>query len=114
MTVQEMADKLMLHPLTQGDGMLREVSGCYIGDLLSWVMGRAKAGDAWLTVMGNVNAIAVATLADTACIVLTENAWLDEAAKEKAMQQEVAVLSTERNSYELALEIARLLGQGGA
>ena len=24
----------------------REISGVYIGDLLSWVMGRAKSGDA--------------------------------------------------------------------
>ncbi len=49
-------------------------------------MGRAKAGDAWLTVMGNISALAVASLADTACIILTENAWLDEDAKRKADQ----------------------------
>ena len=26
----------------------REVNGGYVGDLLSWVMGRAQAGNAWL------------------------------------------------------------------
>ena len=36
-------------------------------------MGRAQEGDAWFTVMGNVNAVAVAVLADTACLVLTED-----------------------------------------
>ena len=64
--------------------MEREITGCYIGDLLSWVMGRAPEDSAWLTVMGNINSIAVATLADVSCIVLVENAALDENAAQKA------------------------------
>ena len=38
----------------------REVSGVYIGDLLSWVMGRAGADEAWITIMSNRNIVAVA------------------------------------------------------
>ena len=76
MTVQQLKEALSLKLLAGEEGLSQEVSGCYIGDLLSWVMGRAKAGDAWLTVMGNISALAVASLADTACIILTENAWL--------------------------------------
>ena len=87
MTVQQLKEALSLKLLAGEEGLSQEVSGCYIGDLLSWVMGRAKAGDAWLTVMGNISALAVASLADTACIILTENAWLDEDAKRKADQQ---------------------------
>lgn len=109
MTVKELADTLKLKILAGKDGLDREVYGCYIGDLLSWVMGRAKENDAWLTVMGNINAIAVAVLADTACIILTENAVLDENAKEKADMQEVAVLQTEKNSYDTAVAIYSLL-----
>ena len=41
----------------------REIGGVYIGDLLSWVMGRAKADDAWITIMTNINVVAVAALA---------------------------------------------------
>lgn len=109
MTVREMAQRLALKQLAGAKGLEREVTGCYIGDLLSWVMGRAQEGDAWLTVMGNLNAIGVSSLADTSCIVLTENAWLDEDAKSKADQQGVAVLGCEENSYQLALKIAALL-----
>ena len=36
-------------------------------DLLSVAMGKAPAGCAWVTVMGNMNTLAVATLADAAC-----------------------------------------------
>ena len=92
MTVQQLKEALSLKLLAGEEGLSQEVSGCYIGDLLSWVMGRAKAGDAWLTVMGNISALAVASLADTACIILTENAWLDEDAKRKADQQGICVL----------------------
>ena len=56
MTVQRLKEALSLKLLAGEEGLSQEVSGCYIGDLLSWVMGRAKAGDAWLTVMGNISA----------------------------------------------------------
>ncbi len=108
MTVKEFSEKLNLKILTEGD-LTKEVTGCYSGDLLSWVMSRAKEGDAWLTVMGNVNAVAVAVLTDCACIVLTESSPLDDAAKEKAVQQGVTFLSGEKNAYELSAEIAGLL-----
>ncbi len=57
-------------------------------------MSRVQAGDVWLTVMGNVNAIAVAALSDAACIILTDAAGLDEEAKEKAQQQGITVFSS--------------------
>ena len=112
MTVRDLAERMQLKILAGEDATDRDVQGCYTGDLLSWVMGRAQEGDAWLTVMGNINAIAVATLADTACIILTENAPLDEAARQKAQQQQVAVLQTEENSYHTAIHIHQLLGDG--
>lgn len=108
MTVKEFTDKLNLKVLTEGD-FERQVTGCYCGDLLSWVMSRAREGDAWLTVMGNINAVAVGVLSDCACIVLTENAPLDDAAKEKALQQGVIFLQSEKNSYNLAAEISKLI-----
>lgn len=109
MTVKELADKLNLKVLTCEDELDKEVKGCYIGDLLSWVMGRASEGDVWLTIMGNINSIAVATLADVACILLTENAALDEPAKIKAQQRGVVILQTEDNSYKTAIKIYELL-----
>lgn len=108
MTVKEFTEKLNLKILTEGD-MTREVTGCYCGDLLSWVMSRAREGDAWLTVMGNVNAVAVAVLSDCACIILTENSPLDDAAREKALQQGITFLSSEKNAYELSVGISKLL-----
>ena len=59
--------------LTNPDYEDKEITGCYIGDLLSWVMGRANSGDMWITVMSNINIVAVATLSDASCIVLAED-----------------------------------------
>ena len=106
MTVKDLKTALGLTSLAGEQGEDREITGCYIGDLLSWVMGRASEGDAWLTVMGNRNAIAVAALADTACIVLTESAALDADAKEKADEIDMPVLSTEKDSFSVAAYLA--------
>ena len=108
MTVQEFAERLGLKMLVEGETE-REITCCYIGDLLSWVMGRAPEDCAWLTVMGNINSIAVATLADVSCIVLVENAALDENARQKAEMHGVNILLTSENSYQLAVKLHGLL-----
>ena len=87
----------------------KEIDGCYCGDLLSWVMSRAQAGNVWLTVMGNINSIGVAVLADISCIILTENAALDEDAKKHAEENGVVILTTSKNAYQLAAEISKVI-----
>ena len=108
MTVKDFIEKQNLKVLVEGE-LDREIDTCYIGDLLSWVMGRAPMDSAWLTVMGNINSIAVSTLADVSCIVLVENAALDAEAKAKAEMHGVTILSTELNSYALAVELSKLI-----
>ncbi len=108
MKVKELIEKLELTVLTEGD-LEKECTGCYSGDLLSWVMSRARENDIWLTVMGNINAIAVAVLTDCACIILTENSALDDNARERARQQDITVLRSSKNAYELSVLISGLL-----
>ncbi len=110
MTVDVLKNELGLTYLCGEDiASEKEINGCYCGDLLSWVMSRAQSGDIWLTVMGNVNSIGVAVLADIACIVLTENAPLDDDALKRAQQNEVVVLTTSKNAYEVAKEVSKLI-----
>lgn len=108
MTVKQLVQTLALEVLCEGDAD-KAVTGAYCGDLLSWVMGRAQSGDAWVTVMGNVNAVAVAVLADVACVILAEESPLDDAAKQRAEMQGVWVLRSEKNSYQLCTDLSRLL-----
>jgi Predicted transcriptional regulator containing CBS domains len=105
MKVCELAEKAGWKLLSGEEGTDNIIDGCYVGDLLSWVMSRAQEGNVWLTVMGNVNAVAVAVLTDVAAIVLTENAPLDEEALKKAVEQGVPVYTCEKNSFETAVLI---------
>ncbi len=107
MTVQDLAQKLALHPLSLANAE-RELSGVYIGDLLSWVMGRASCDNVWITIMSNVNIVAVAALADVGCIVLAEGVTLDESVRATAEQKGINVFTTEKTAYEIAAELARL------
>lgn len=92
-----------------GDDLERKIGGCYCGDLLSWVMSRAQENDVWLTVMGNINSIGVAVLAEVACIILTENAALDADALKRAEQNGVVILQTPKNTYQMAAAISKLI-----
>ena len=107
MTVREMAEKLSLTSITVGDAD-RAFDGVYIGDLLSWVMGRAESGNVWITIMSNINIVAVATLADVACIVLAEGVTLDDNVRTTAEQKGVNIFTTEMTAYEIAARLATI------
>ena len=108
MTVKEIADKLGFIPHALPDGE-REVTGVYIGDLLSWVMGRAGADEAWITIMSNRNIVAVATLADTACILLAEGVTPDEGVAQLAVDKGINLLTSPLSAYDTALRLSELL-----
>ena len=104
MTVNELCSSCGFGVINLSDGE-RVIDGVYIGDLLSWVMGRANEDNIWITIMSNVNVIAVATLSDVSCVVLAEGVTLDGEVLETAKQKGVNVLSSEKPIYETALLI---------
>lgn len=110
MTVKILSEQLELSCLAGHDGLDRPVTGGYVGDFLSWVMGRAGENSAWITVMGNINAVAVALLADVSCIILCDNAPLDEDAKIRAEENHIPVLRSSRPAFALALSLGKALG----
>ncbi len=108
MTVKELADRFGYEVVCMPEPD-REVTGGYAGDLLSWVMGRAESGDAWVTIMSNLNIVAVASLADPSCIVLSEGVTLDDGVKERAEQQSVNIVRSSKNTFSVCAEIAAAL-----
>ena len=75
----------------------REISRIFCCDLLSIAMSRAPADGVWVTVMGNRNTLAVASLTDTACVV--------EGTLSKAGEEGIAILATELPVFDIALKI---------
>ena len=88
----------------------REIEGAYVGDLLSWVMGKCPADAAWITIMSNQNVAAVAVLCDTACTILSENVHPDEELLARAESQGVTLLGSELDEYTLCWKLKELLG----
>ena len=87
----------------------REVDGAYMGDLLSWVMGKADSSNVWITIMSNINVIAVATLTDVSCVVLAEGVKLDPEVMSTAEAKGVNVLSSALSAYEIAKLISGII-----
>jgi hypothetical protein len=105
MKVIDLIKKCDFHVLNEGEGSDREISTPYCCDLLSIAMGRMPADSAWVTVMGNINTLAVASLADASCIILAEGSRLDEPALQKAKEQGITVLATDLPIFDAALII---------
>ncbi len=109
MTVRELIDCGVFEVVNVGEDVEREIGVPFCCDLLSIAMSRAPAGCAWVTVMGNMNTLAVASLTDAACIVMAEGARLDEVAMKKAKDQGITVMGTELPIFDAAFKIYQML-----
>lgn len=89
------------------EGEKKTIASVYCSDLLSWAMGNLPEEGAWCTVMGNINSVAVAHLADAAAIILCEGALLDEDAKQKADEQGITIVTTTLPAFEAGVTIAK-------
>lgn len=108
MTVKETAERLDLTIFCESDGS-REVTGGYAGDLLSWVMSRAHSGDAWITIMSNVNIAAVAALSDVAMIILAEGVTPDKGVSDTASQRGINIYGSQLTTFQLCERVSDLL-----
>lgn len=108
MTVNDIMKSLDLKTVNLADGQ-REVTGGYVGDLLSWVMGRAVSGNAWVTIMTNVNVLAVASLTDAACVIIAEGSDYSEEFANTAKEKEINVFHTSLSSFDICSKLSALL-----
>jgi hypothetical protein len=86
----------------------RPVTSVFTCDLLSICMAKAPENSAWVTVMGNRNVIAVASLADVSCVIAAEGCSFDEEAVEAAKGR-VTLLKSPLPVFETACLVHREL-----
>ena len=72
-------------------------------------MGKAGADEAWITIMSNVNILAVAALADCACIILAEGVSLDEDILKTAKEKDINILYCDKSIYDIAVYLKSVL-----
>lgn len=85
-----------------------EYTGVYAGDLLSRAMSHVHDGDIWITIMSNINVIAVASLTEAACVILAEGVTMEPAVLAAAEERGVCVLMSDSTVYELCRGLSAL------
>ena len=85
------------------------VSGGYAGDLLSWVMSRAEEGQIWVTIMTNINILAVASLVGVSAIVVADGAEISSEIIDKAHELGINLFRSKLSTFDIACAIGREL-----
>lgn len=107
MTTDRLAAACGFRPLFLSEA--REITGVFCGDLVSWAMVRARAGDAWCTVTGSENAVAAAVLAGCACMVLCHGAVPDAAMLRAAKEHGISLFAAGLPEFEAGTAVAHAL-----
>lgn len=109
MTKQEFIKRCDFTVINEGDNLNTEVKTPFCCDLLSIAMSKIPVGSAWVTVMGNINTLAVAALTEVACVILAEGIMLDQAALSKAKSEGITILATELSIFEAAFKAYQII-----
>ncbi|MCB5251444.1 MAG: hypothetical protein LHW51_00540 [Candidatus Cloacimonetes bacterium] len=88
-----------------------EISGAYVSDMLSDVMGSAKPEQVWITIMKHLNVIAVASMTGIPAIVFSKGNVPDAAVCDKALEESVCLISSKYDTFVLAGILYKLLGK---
>ncbi len=101
MKLFELVETLSLDLKTPGADLTREVTGGYVSDLLSDVIGHASEGAVWVTLQAHLNIVAVASLKGLAGIILANNRAPDEGTLKKALEANVPLMTSELSAFEI-------------
>ena len=102
MNVKELAELLGCKIVCGESGAHKNVSGCYIGDLLSLAISKVQKDNVWITIQTNINIAAVASLTEAGCILICDGFAPDKNTAAKADTEEIPILSSEESAYRLA------------
>lgn len=102
MKVSELVEKYGLKVFAGEQGLKNEISGGYVSDLLSDVMGNAKENEVWITLQTHQNVMAIASLKELAAVILVKNLEPDEDTLERSREEGIPLLGTDMGTFEMA------------
>ncbi len=109
MTLKEICSRLDLGVRTASASLDREVTGGYVGDLMSDVVANAREGNVWITVHRYPNVVAVAVTGGPAGVILVNGREPEKATLERAEEEGIPLLVSSLLSFEL---VGRMHGLG--
>lgn len=86
----------------------REISKITAGDLLSFVMGTAPEGAAWVTIQAHLNVAAVAVLKDLPIIIIAAGRKAPQDLVERCIKENICVASVEDTLYAACCKLGAL------
>ncbi len=102
MKISDLVTKLELEVISGSEGLDNEISGGYVSDLLSDVMGNAREGNVWITLQTHQNIIAVASLKEVSAIILVRGLKPGSDSIKKSDEEKIPLLSTPLDTYTVA------------
>ena len=108
MTIKQLVDSGLFKPVNIADDS-REISKVFCCDLLSVAMSKAPADGCWITVMANINTLAVASLTDCSCIVIAEGTVVEAQVLDTAVQQGISLFQTDLPIFDAGLKVQEKL-----
>ncbi len=105
MTLQALIDTDLFQIIHTGDQRNRPITTPYCCDRLSLAMNRAPEGCVFVTVVANINTLAVASMRRVACILFSEGQMPDRETLEKAKKEGITILGTDLPSFDASLLI---------
>lgn len=102
MIVQEIVDLLQAQVIGGGGKVDNPITGGYVSDLLSHVMGHALSGNVWITMQGHQNIVAVASLLGLSAVIIAGGIQPDQDAIRKADIEEIPLLLTSMSAFAIA------------
>lgn len=111
MTVEQITKELNLTIFGGQEGLTNEVTGGYVSDLMSDVMGHADTGQVWITLQTHKNVIAIASLKDLAAIILVKNFTPEADMLEQANEEGIPILGTNESTFEITAKLYQLISK---
>jgi predicted transcriptional regulator len=109
MKISDIITGLDLKVISGQNGLSNEVTGGYVSDLLSDVMGNAKEGQVWITLQTHQNIIAVGSLKDISAIIIVKGFLPEADTIEKSNIENIPLLSTDMDTFNIAGRLFELL-----
>jgi predicted transcriptional regulator len=109
MKITDIITGLNLKVISGHNGLTNEITGGYVSDLLSDVMGNAKEGQVWITLQTHQNIIAVGSLKDLSAIIIVKGLIPEADTIEKSNIENIPVLSTELDTFNITGRLFDLL-----
>ncbi len=101
MTVSEITKELGLQVFSGEAGLDREITGGYVSDLLSDVMGRADEGQVWVTLQTHKNVMAIASLKELAAVIIVNGHKPDDNTMEQSNEEGIPLLGTSMSTFDV-------------